>query len=84
VALNEGGGGEWGDMTGQRPSGEDYEILGEEALLERRTVFSGFDIFLVWSLGGPLQGCTRLLGVLGSGARNPYRILELGSQIGCS
>jgi hypothetical protein len=37
---------------------------------------------MVWSLGGPLQGCTRLLGVLGSGARNPHGILELGSRTG--
>ena len=41
-----------------------------------------FDIFMVGSLGGKLQGCTRLLGFLGSGARNPHGILELGSQTG--
>jgi hypothetical protein len=34
------------------------------------------------SLGGLLQGCTRLLGVLGTGARNPHGVLELGSRIG--
>jgi hypothetical protein len=48
----------------------------------RRTVFSAEDIFWFWSLGGLLQGCTRLLGVLGSGARNPHGILELGSRTG--
>jgi hypothetical protein len=41
-----------------------------------------FDIFWFGSLGGLLQGCTRLLGVLGSGARNPHGILELGSRTG--
>jgi hypothetical protein len=46
--------------------------------------------FLIWiffwfgSLGGFLQGCTRLLGVLVSGAKNPHEILELGSRKGCS
>jgi hypothetical protein len=78
-----------GDMTGQRPSGDYYEILGRGALLEERTVFSvfsvgyfsGFGVWF-WSLGGLLQGCTRLLGVLGSGARNPHGILELGSRTG--
>jgi hypothetical protein len=73
------------DMRGKRPSGDFYENLGEEHYCRRRTVFS-VDIF--WfgleSLGGLLQGCTRLLGVLGSGARNPHRILELGSRIGYS
>ena len=36
------------DMRGQRPSGEDYEILGEEALLRGRNVFY-VGYFLVWS-----------------------------------
>jgi hypothetical protein len=59
------------------------KFWGEEALFRGKDcifcwVFSG----LVWSLGGMLQGCTRLLGVLGLGARNPHGILELGSQTG--
>jgi hypothetical protein len=71
------------DMRGQRHSGEGlFGILGKGSILRAGTVFSVGDIFLVWSLGGLLQGCTRLLGVLGSGARNPHGILELGSQIG--
>jgi hypothetical protein len=77
------GGGEWGGYDWAEAFGrEDYEILGEEHYWGRRTVFSVGDIFLVWSLGGLLQGCTRLLGVLGSGARNPHGILELGSRTG--
>jgi hypothetical protein len=69
---------------GAEASGEgDLKFWGRKHYLERRTVFS-VGYFLVWSLGGLLQGCTRLLGVLGSGARNPYGILELGSRIGCS
>ena len=62
---------------------------GKGSIWRAGTVFSIEDyifclggIFLVWSLGGLLQGCTRLLGVLRSGARNPHRILELGRWIG--
>jgi hypothetical protein len=54
-------------------------IIGGEGLY-----FGVFGIFWFGILGGLLQGYTRLLGVLGSGARNPYGILELGSQIGYS
>jgi hypothetical protein len=61
----------------------DFWNFGKREHLGAGTVFfSVGDIFLVWSLGGLLQGCTRLLGVLGSGARNPHGILELGSRIG--
>jgi hypothetical protein len=56
-----------------------FGILGEREHFESRDCIFVWDIFLVWSLGGLLQGCTRLLGVLGSGARNPHGILELGS-----
>jgi hypothetical protein len=38
--------------------------------------------FWFWSLGGLLQWCTRWLGVLGSGARNPHGILQLGRRTG--
>ena len=63
------------DMRGQRPSGEDYEILGEEALLgEKDCILLSVILFWFESLGGLLQRCTRLLGVLGSGARNPHGI----------
>ena len=62
-----------------------YEIFGEETLLgEKDCIVLSVILFWFGSLGGLLQGCTRLLGVLGSGARNPHGILELGSQIGCS
>jgi hypothetical protein len=62
----------------------DYENLGRKHYFGRRTVFPGLgDIFWFWSLvfGDWVNCCrgTRLLGVLGSGARNPHRILELGS-----
>ena len=40
-----------GDMTGQRPLGEDYEILGRGALLEERTIFSVFSVGYFSSLG---------------------------------
>jgi hypothetical protein len=78
------GGGEWeGGYEGAEAFGRrTFGILGKGSILRAGTVFSVWDIFLVWSLGGLLQGCTRLLGVLGSGARNPHRILELGSRIG--
>ena len=56
--------------------------MGKGSILREGTVFYICDIVLVWNLGGLLQGCTRLLGFLGSGARNPHGILELGSQIG--
>jgi hypothetical protein len=46
----------------------------------RRGMYFLWDIFLVLELGGLLQGCTRLLGFLGLGARNPRGILELGSR----
>jgi hypothetical protein len=72
------------DMRGKRRSGEeDYEILGEEALLgEKDCILLSVILYWIGSLGGLLQRCTRLLGVLGLGARNPHRILELGSQTG--
>jgi hypothetical protein len=70
------------DMRGQRHSGEGLlEIWGKEALFEIRDCifwlyFSGLEF------GWTVTGEHRLLGVLGSGARNPHGILELGSQIG--
>jgi hypothetical protein len=73
-----GGGYEGAEEFGRRTFG----ILGKESILRVGTVFSVWDIFLVWSLGGLLQRCTKLLGVLGLGARNPHRILDLGRQIG--
>jgi hypothetical protein len=45
------------------------------------TVFSG-GYFSGLEFGWTVTGVHRLLGFLGSGARNPHRILELGSQIG--
>jgi hypothetical protein len=66
------------DMRGQRHSREDtFGILGKEALFEIRDC-----IFLVWSLGGLLQGSIGCWEFWAWGARNPHRILELGSQIG--
>jgi hypothetical protein len=44
VALNDGGGGEWGDMTGQRPTGDYYENLG------RKHYFGEGLYFLVWGI----------------------------------
>jgi hypothetical protein len=71
------------DMRGQRPSGDYYEILGEEALLgEKDCILLSVILFWFGSLGGLLQGCTKLLGVLGLGAWNPHGILELGSWTG--
>jgi hypothetical protein len=34
-----------GDMTGKSPTGEDYENLGEEELLERRGLYFWFGYF---------------------------------------
>jgi hypothetical protein len=45
------------------------------------TVFSG-GYFSGLEFGWTVTGVHRLLGVLGSGARNPHGILELGSRIG--
>ena len=60
-----------------------FENLGRGSILEiRDTVFPGWYFLVLEFGGGLLQGCTMLLGVLGSGARNPHGILELGSQIG--
>jgi hypothetical protein len=68
---------------GAEAFGRFYEILGEEALLgEKDCILLSVILFWFGSLGGLLQGCTRLLGVLGSGARNPHGILELGSRTG--
>jgi hypothetical protein len=58
------------------------KFWGEEALFGEKDCIFCLVFFWFGSLGGLLQGCTRLLGVLGSGARNPHGILELGSQIG--
>jgi hypothetical protein len=60
-----------GDMTGQRLMGDHYENFGRKHYLGGEDCISCLAYFLV-------------LGVLGSGARNPHGILELGSWIGCS
>ena len=71
------------DIRGQRHSGEArLEIWGKEAFFWRLgTIFSGL-YFSGLKFGLNFIGEHRLLGVLGSGAKNPYRILELGSRIG--
>jgi hypothetical protein len=46
------------------------------------TVFFWVVFFSGLEFGWTVIGEHRLLGVLGSGARNPHRILELGSRIG--
>jgi hypothetical protein len=69
-------------MTGLRPSGDDYENLGEEALLEKRTVFPGgiFFWFGVWVngyRGHQVAGSFGLGGQESSrnpGAREPDRL----------
>jgi hypothetical protein len=60
-----------GDMTGQRPSGEDYEILGGGTLLEERTVFLYFllDIFLVFEFGWIVIGVHQVAGSFGLGGQ---------------
>jgi hypothetical protein len=70
-----GGGYEWAEAFRRRTFGN----LGKEGNIWRLGTIC---VFLVGSLGALLQGCTKLLGVLGSGARNPHGILELGSQTG--
>jgi hypothetical protein len=63
----------------------DYDYFGRGALLGRGGLyFLVFGVFEVWSFARTVIGGTRLLGVLGSGARNPHGILELGSRIGYS
>jgi hypothetical protein len=78
-----GGGGEWEeDIRGQRHSGEGLlEFWERKHYFEIRTVFSVWYFFGL-EFGWIVTGEHRLLGVLGSGARNPHGILELGSQIG--
>ena len=68
-----GGGYDWAEAFGN-----DYENLGRKHYFGRRTIFLGLEF------GGTIVGGTRLLGVLGLGARNPHEILELGRWIGCS
>ena len=71
-----------GGMRRQRHSERgDFWNFGEREHFLAGTVFFVCDIVLVWSLGGLLQGCTRLLGFLGSGASKTHGILELGSRI---
>jgi hypothetical protein len=64
-------------MRGQRHSREGHlETLGERKLFLRLgTMFSGLEF------GWTVTGVHQLLGVLDSRARNPHRILELGSRI---
>ena len=69
-------------MTGKSPMREDYENLGEEVCISVG-YFYGFEEFGFGFLVNHCRG-TGLLGVLGSGAKNPHGILELGSRIGCS
>jgi hypothetical protein len=70
------------DMRGQRHSGEDFwNFGGRKHYLRLGTVFSGL-YFSGLEFGWTVTGEHRLLGVLGSGARNPHGILELGSRIG--
>ena len=70
------------DMRGQRHLGEDtFGILGKEALFEIRDCIFWW-VFFWFGVWVDCTGEHRLLGVLGSGARNPHEILELGSWIG--
>jgi hypothetical protein len=54
----------------------------ERSIIAGEGLYFLWIFFWFWSLGGLLHGCTRLLGVLDSGPRNPHGILELGSWIG--
>jgi hypothetical protein len=74
-----GGGSEWEvGYEGEEALGRGtFGILGgRKDYLRLGTVFSGLEF------GWTITREHRLLGVLGSGARNPHEILELGSQIG--
>jgi hypothetical protein len=93
-AVNEGGGKE--DKRRKKHSkGALLDFGGERALFFILETVLGIFIFgkigrlYYWFLVGEACcrteiGGTRLLGVLGSGARNSHGILELGSRIGCS
>jgi hypothetical protein len=80
---------EGGDMTGKSPTGEGALFLWEGELLEGRRLYVWFAYFsgvgsLVLGFLRIIAEGTRLLGVLGMGAKIPFGILELGSRIGCS
>ena len=71
------------DMRGQRHlRGRTFGNLGgRKHYLRLGTVFSGL-YFSGLEFGWTVTGEHRLRGVLGSGARNPHGILELGIRIG--
>jgi hypothetical protein len=70
------------DMRGQRHSGEGhFESWGKEASFEIRDCIF-WEYFSSLDFGWIVIGVHRLLGFLGSRARNPHGILELGSRIG--
>ena len=75
-------------MNGEGYEGERHSerallggILGKGEHWRAGTLFSAEDIFWFGDWVNCCRG-TRLLGGLGSRARNPHGILELGSQIG--
>jgi hypothetical protein len=59
-----------------------FGILGVREHLESRDCIFCLGYFSGLEFGWTVAGVHRLLGVLGSGAKNPHRILELGSHIG--
>jgi hypothetical protein len=65
---------------GERHSDRGLMKFWERSIIRGKDCILCFIFFWFWSLGGLLQGCTRLLGVFGFGARNTHKILELGSR----
>jgi hypothetical protein len=61
-----------GDMTGQRPSGDDYEILGEEHYC-RGGLYFLFHIFLVLEFGWIVTGVHQVAGSFGLGGQESSR-----------
>ena len=79
-----GGGSEWeGGYEGAGAFGEKdfWKFWGRKHYWRLGTVFSG-GYFSGLEFGWTITGVHWLLGVLGSGDRNPHGILELGSCIG--
>jgi hypothetical protein len=72
---------EKGDMRGKKHLGEGDYFFGGSIIFQIGRLYYWF-FWLEKLVVGLLQRGHLLLGVLGSGARNPYGILELGSQKG--
>ena len=71
------------DMRGQSHSREGLlGILGVRENFESRDYIFCLGYFSSLEFGWTVVGVHQLLGVLGSRARNPHGILELGSWIG--